>query len=160
MIFYDGVRDVSIRAPEEILYSYADNAKLIASLAEAYGFKDKLDENGNPIPLLRTRTHKREEEVVRFDGPTVDPVSVFNAHPDPYYPRINEMRYFAIRRWADRASLKLEDENHYRLTGKPKFKNLDKIPTVKTGYIESIYQMDYGDDMAEAMGWTNETARE
>ena len=65
------------------------------------------------------------------------------------------MRFFAKRRWADRATLKAEDENHYRLTGKPKYQHLDKIPAMKTGYIESVYQMDLGDDMAEAMGWRN-----
>lgn len=123
-------------------------------VTEAYGFKG-FDDEGRPKPLTRTRTHTQPDEVVRFEGPTLDPVSVFNANPDPYYSRIKDMRYFCIRRWADRGTLKLEDENHYRLTGKSKYKNLDKIPNVKTGYIESIYQMDYGDDMAEAMGWNN-----
>ena len=119
-------------------------------VTEPYG----IDDDGKP--LLRTRTHKGDpEEVVRFDGPTLEPVSVFNAGPDPYYHRLEDMRFFTIRRWTDRATLKLEDENHYRLTNEHKYKNLDKIPTVKSGYVESVYQMDYGDDMAEAMGWTN-----
>ena len=50
-------------------------------VTEAYGFKG-FDDEGRPKPLTRTRTHKRPDEVVRFEGPTLDPVSVFNAHPD------------------------------------------------------------------------------
>lgn len=100
---------------------------------------------------------KGEEEIVRFDGPWMDPVSVFNAHPDPYYHRIKDMRYFIIDRWTDRKSLKIEDENHYRLTGKNKFKNLEKIPRMRGNYIESLYNMSHGDDIAEAMGWTSQS---
>ncbi len=167
MIAYDWERSEVLHRSIEVakqIFKYGTGIAKVGYKRDSYKLKRSYDvtepygigKDGQP--LTRTRTHTKEEEVVRFDGPTLDPVSVFNAHPDPYYPRIKEMRYFAMRRWADRATLKLEDENHYRLTGKAKYKNLDKIPNVKTGYIESIYQMDYGDDMAEAMGWTNALA--
>lgn len=104
--------------------------------------------------LTKTIRRKGEpEEVVRFDGPWLDPWSVYNFHPDPYYFTIREMRYVTARRWTDRDTLRMEDENHRRHTGKPKYKHLDRIPRIQRGFVEEIYQMDHGDDLAEAMGW-------
>ena len=164
MIAYDWERSEVLHRSIEVakqLFKYGTGIAKVGYKYDAYKLKRSYDVtepagfNERGELLTKTRTHKSEEEVTRFDGPWLDPVSVFNAHPDPYYHRIRDMRYFAIRRWADRQTLKLENENHERLTGKPKYKNLDKIPHVRTGYLESVYQMDYGDDMAEAMGWSN-----
>jgi len=103
----------------------------------------------------RTDRFKKPETVVRFDGPWLEPWSIFNFHPDPFYPRIKEMRWCNAGRWTDRKTLKLEDENHFKHTGKRLYKHLDKIPAVKRGYGEEMYQQDtHGDDIAEAMGWS------
>lgn len=119
------------------------------------GYMGKFQKRMQKHLITKSNRVVDEEEIVRFDGPWLENVSDFNFHPDPYYPRIPEMRFAIRRRWADRATLKLENENHERLTGEAKYKNLDKIPRMKSGYVESIYQMDMGDDIAEAMGWTN-----
>lgn len=105
---------------------------------------------------IRTRTDsfKKKESVVRFDGPWLEPWNVFNVHPDPFYPRIPEMRYVNAKRWTDRKTLRHESDQHELHTGKPLYKHLDRIPRQKKGYAEEIWQADYGDDIAEAMGWT------
>ena len=100
-------------------------------------------------------TLESTEEVVRYDGPWVEPWSVFNFHPDPYYQAIKEMRYICARRWTDRSTLELENEMYERFTGKPRYKHLDRIPRMRRGYVEQVYQMDNGDDLGEAMGWSN-----
>lgn len=104
--------------------------------------------------LLGQTRVKKKETVRRFDGPWLEPWSVYNFHPDPYYPHLREMRYVCARRWTDRQTLKLEDEQHKRFTGKSLYKHLDRIPRIKRGFVEDIYRMDYGDDLAEAMGWS------
>ena len=119
------------------------------------GYMDKFQGRMQKHLITKSNRVVDEEEIVRFDGPWIENVSVYNFHPDPYYHRIQDMRFACRRRWADRTTLKLEDENHYRLTGENKYKNLEKIPRMRSGYIESVYQMDAGDDIAEAMGWTN-----
>ncbi len=103
----------------------------------------------------QTRVVKDSEQVVRFDGPTVEPWSVYNFHPDPFYYRIQDMRYVCARRWTDRRTLHLENENYERFSGRPLYRHLDRIPRIKRGYIEEVYQMDHGDDLGEAMGWSN-----
>lgn len=104
--------------------------------------------------LTRTDRIKKKETVVRFDGPWLEPVSIYNVGPDPYYNDIEQMRYFWIRRWTDRQTLEWENENHIRFAGKPLYKHLDRIPIVGRGFVESVYQMDHGDDLDEAMGWS------
>jgi hypothetical protein len=99
-----------------------------------------------------TKTEKRK--VVDFDGPRFDWVSIFNFGVDPLYYTLQEMRYVWERRWADREKLALEDKVHKELTGKPLYKNLDKIPAMPKGYAEGQYRLDGSDDTSEAMGWT------
>lgn len=93
------------------------------------------------------------EPIVDFDGPTIDPVSVYLAHPDPLYWRIWEMRYFGESRWTDPQTLERENRQYRELTGKNKYKNLSKIPPMTRQKIGTILQADSQDDTAEAMGW-------
>lgn len=113
------------------------------------GFNQKDD------PVYNRRDVTKDEEVVRYDGPWIEPWSVYNFHPDPYYQDIKDMRYVCAARWTDLATLELENEQHRKLIGRDKYKNLDKIPRTKKGQINEVYHMDNGDDLAEAMGWTN-----
>ena len=103
----------------------------------------------------QTRVVKSRDSVTRYDGPTVEPWNVYNFHPDPFYWRLEDMRYVCARRWTDRRTLELEDENYYRFSGEHLYRHLDRIPRIKRGYIEEVYQMDHGDDLGEAMGWSN-----
>jgi hypothetical protein len=107
------------------------------------------------VRTTRTDRLKKKESVIRFDGPWLEPWSVYHFHPDPFYPRIPDMRWVNAGRWTDRETLRLENENHKKHTGKDLYKHLDKIPAVRRGYAEEMYQQDtYGDDIAEAMGWS------
>jgi hypothetical protein len=98
---------------------------------------------------------EQKEEVIRYDGPWLEPWSVYNFHPDPYYQTIQEMRFVCARRWSDRTTLERENEMYQRFTGKPRYRNLDRIPRMKRTGLEEVYQMDNGDDLGEAMGWSS-----
>lgn len=94
-----------------------------------------------------------KEPIVDFDGPTLEPVSVYLAHPDPLYWRLVDMRFFGESRWTDRQTLEERDEQYRQLSGKRMYKNLDKIPPMARQRIGTTLQMDSQDDTAEAMGW-------
>lgn len=114
-------------------------------------FPNGLDQLGR---LLVGRRRKKDRRLVtEFDGPRLEWVSVFNFGVDPLYWRMRDMRYCWERRWTDRGTLKLEDGRYYELTGKHLYKNLTKIPTMKSADAEEIYQLDGSDDTSEAMGW-------
>ena len=104
--------------------------------------------------LLGWRKKKKHRLVVESNNPIVEWVSVFNFGVDPLFWRTRDMRYNWERRWTARGVLKEEDGRYYELTGKHLYKNLDKIPTIKSTDAEEIYQMDGSDDTSEAMGWS------
>ena len=113
-----------------------------------------LDDAG--VPTMQANViNGEEEEIVRFDGPVMIPWSVYNFHPDPKFWDPKDFRYVCADRWTDRASLKDENDNYKRMTGKDLYKNLGSIPHSAKGAVEQFHQMDQGDDVAEAMGWTN-----
>lgn len=112
--------------------------------------------NDDGQPRHRTRVIKGEkEEVIRYDGPTLTPVSVYNFHPDPKFWDPKDFRFVCYDRWTDRETLRAENENYRRMTGKDLYKNLDAIPRSLKGTEGQNNQMDQDDDVAEAMGWTN-----
>jgi hypothetical protein len=115
-------------------------------------YPNGLDRIGNL--LLGWRKKKKYKLIVEHDGPIVEWVSVFNFGVDPLFWRIRDMRYVWERRWTARDVLKEEDGRYYELTGKHLYKNLEKIPTIKSTDAEEIYQMDGSDDTSEAMGWS------
>lgn len=143
------------------LFKYGTGIAKIGYRYDSYNLKRKMERK---IPVgFNAKGELRwsgsefdsEEEIVRYDGPWMEPWSVYNFHPDPYYQRLKEMRYVCARRWTDRRTLALENEQYERFTGKPRYKYLDRIPRIKRGYVEEVYQMDNGDDLGEAMGWSN-----
>lgn len=99
------------------------------------------------------KTISNKKPIVEFDGPTLDPVSAFLWHPDPLYWQIHRMRFAGETSWTDIQTLKGISEQYGRLTGKPLYKNLDKIPAIPRHKIGTTLQMDSSDDTAEAMGW-------
>lgn len=115
-------------------------------------FPNGLDRVGNL--LLGWRQKKRQRLVLEHNNPIVEWVSVFNFGVDPLFWRVRDMRYVWERRWSARGVLKEEDGRYYELTGKHLYKNLDKIPTIKSTDAEEIYQLDGSDDTSEAMGWS------
>jgi len=104
--------------------------------------------------LLGWRKKKKKKLIVEHDGPIVEWVSIFNFGVDPLFWRTRDFRFVWERRWTARGVLEEEDGRYYELTGKHLYKNLSKIPTIKSASVEEIYQMDGGDDTSEAMGWS------
>ena len=96
-----------------------------------------------------------KQPIVDFDGPTLDPVSPFLWHPDPLYWQIHRMRYIGETSWTDIDTLKAINVQYERLTGKPLYQNLDKIPSITRHKVGTTLQMDSSDDTAEAMGWNS-----
>jgi hypothetical protein len=100
------------------------------------------------------KTITERTPIVDFDGPWIDPVSVFLWHPDPLYWRPDDMRFTGESRWTDIQTLRKLDQQYYELTdGKHMYTNLDKIPKMSRHKIGTSLQMDSSDDTAEAMGW-------
>lgn len=110
-----------------------------------------LDEDG------AARFDDSTEEVVRtierFDGPWIDWVSIFNVHFDPLHYDIEDMRYVIEQKVMDRGWFDTQNERMRALTGKPLYTNLEKIPKLRKGSVERMYDAD-DDGTAEAMGWT------
>jgi len=111
--------------------------------------------NDAGVPTMQANVLKNKEEIVRYDGPSLTPWSVYNFHPDPKFWDPKDFRYVCADRWTDRASLHDENDNYKRMTGRDLYQNLDQIPHSAKGSVEQAYQADQGDDVAEAMGWTN-----
>jgi len=112
----------------------------------------------NPVTgraIWGDKTILEKEPIVEFDGPILDPVSVYLWHPDPLYWELDRMRYVGESRWTDRQTLETVNEQYGRLTGKSMYKNLDKVPAITRHKIGTLLQMDTTDDTAEAMGWNN-----
>lgn len=141
-------------------FKYGTGIAKVGYKFDSYDLKKQVDRD---IPLgwnrdgsLKWGTSRgtSTEEVVRYDGPWLEPWSVFNFYPDPFYWDIREMRYVCARRWTDRATLEWEDEQYFRHMGRRRFKHLDRIPAIPRSYVEDLYQTDDNDDIGEAMGWS------
>lgn len=103
---------------------------------------------------------KTSRRVIRYDGPTLEHVSVTNAFPDPLYGEIEEMRYFIRRRYTDRMQLRKKAEQVEKLTGKSKYKNLDKIAdTPRRTMDDLLYGNGPEQEVAEALGWSSRRVR-
>lgn len=120
-------------------------------------YKRKIPEGFDFLGKLLTNweTFTEKERVVDFNGPSFEWVSLFNFGIDPLYYELQRMRYLWEDRWADRELLDRENAMHKKLTGKNLYKHLDKIPVMSKGYAEDHYQLNAGDDTAEAMGWSS-----
>jgi len=70
-----------------------------------------------------------------FDGPWYDPVSVFDAFPDPLYYQIEDMRYFAEHENTSLSRLRQINKEHMDASedGKPLYKNLDQVTGLANG---------------------------
>lgn len=171
LVTYDfdraGVLQKSIGSSKQ-LFKYGTCIAKISHRYDAYDLERQYQRE-EPVGLRanlqakwKKTKFKKKERVIRHDGPWIEDVNVYNFHPDPYYADPRALRYTCYRRWADRITLEREDENHRRFSGgRNLYQHLDKIPRMKTSYIEEVYQMDNGDDLGEAMGWASsfDTAR-
>jgi hypothetical protein len=131
--------------------SYKYNARMVRKR-----FKRKIPTGFDFLKRLTSQWEhfQKKVPVVFYDGPTFQWVSIFNFGVDPLYWRPKEMRFKWERRWTDRDTLDWENAKHKELTGKPLYKNLEKIPKLAKGGIEGIYEMDAADDSSEVMGWS------
>ncbi len=143
------------------MFKYGTGIAKIGYVYDSYMLTDEYDKtdiiglNNDGSPRTRGRVIKDKQEIVRYDGASMTPWSVYNFHPDPKFWDPNDFRYVCADRWTDRESLRKENENYKRFMGKDLYKDLDKIPFSARGTTEQSYQEDQGDDVAEAMGWTN-----
>ncbi len=91
-----------------------------------YEVQPIFDNFGTPIRF-------EEKEVIttrmkpKFDGPTFEPVSVFNFFPDPLYYNIEDMRYVAELVLTDLETLRMENEGFKALTGKNLYTGLGDL---------------------------------
>lgn len=105
------------------------------------------------VQSILRKSFKKRKKVVRYDGVTLDHVSLFRFKPDPLYPDIRDMRYVTETYYTDLATLEWEDKQFANLTGRKRYKNLSKIP--KFHEVERNIYEDHGDaEVAEAMGWS------
>ena len=99
------------------------------------------------------RLLQQDQQLVLVHGASAETNRVAEALGHP--PRFLTSPSGFTSRHTDRRTLEIESENYERFSGRPLYKHLDRIPRIKRGYIEEVYQMDHGDDLGEAMGWSN-----
>ena len=101
---------------------------------------------------------KVDRPVVRYDGPWMNHISVYNAHVDPLGTEIDEMRFFIHEYFTDRAQLERKSDMHARLTGQKLYSKLDEINPMRKAFVEDImHEAETNDDFGRVMGWSGGT---